>query len=96
MVRASDLAVALALSVAAWLLWAVGLWLVADALSIHLALWQAAFMTGLVNLGTAIPSSPGFIGTYQYLAVSTLGLFGVGRDGPSPSRCSCRPRGSCP
>jgi uncharacterized protein (TIRG00374 family) len=77
-VRASDLAVALALSVAAWLLWAVGLWLVADALSIDLALWQAAFMTGLVNLGTAVPSSPGFVGTYQWLCVSGLGLFGVG------------------
>jgi len=73
-----DLAVALALSVAAWLLWAAALWLVADALAIDLALWQAAFMTGLVNLGTAVPSSPGFVGTYQWLCVSGLGLFGVG------------------
>ena len=73
-----DLAVALALSAAAWLLWAAALWLVADALAIHLALWQAAFMTGLVNLGTAVPSSPGFVGTYQWLCVSGLGLFGVG------------------
>ncbi len=71
-------AIALVLSVAAWLLWAVGLWLVADALGIDLALWQAAFMTGLVNLGTAVPSSPGFVGTYQWLCVSGLGLFDVG------------------
>ena len=77
-VGASDLAIALVLSVAAWLLWAVGLWLVADALGIDLALWQAAFMTGLVNLGTAVPSSPGFVGTYQWLCVSGLGLFDVG------------------
>jgi uncharacterized membrane protein YbhN (UPF0104 family) len=77
-VGASDLAIALVLSVAAWLLWAVGLWLVADALGIELALWQAAFMTGLVNLGTAVPSSPGFVGTYQWLCVSGLGLFDVG------------------
>lgn len=74
----SDLAVAVALSVAAWVLWAAGLWLVADALGIDLALWQAAFMTGLVNLGTAVPSSPGFVGTYQWLCVSGLGLFDVG------------------
>ncbi|HEX2377229.1 MAG TPA: lysylphosphatidylglycerol synthase transmembrane domain-containing protein [Gaiellales bacterium] len=73
-----DLAVAIALSVAAWVLWAAGLWLVADALGIDLALWQAAFMTGLVNLGTAVPSSPGFVGTYQWLCVSGLGLFDVG------------------
>jgi hypothetical protein len=64
--------------VAAWVLWAAGLWLVADALGIDLALWQAAFMTGLVNLGTAVPSSPGFVGTYQWLCVSGLGLFDVG------------------
>ena len=74
----ADLAAAVALSVAAWLLWAAGAWLVADALGIDLALWQAAFMTGLVNLGTAVPSSPGFVGTYQWLCVSGLGLFDVG------------------
>jgi uncharacterized protein (TIRG00374 family) len=74
----SDLAVAVALSAAAWVLWAAGLWLVADALGIDLALWQAAFMTGLVNLGTAVPSSPGFVGTYQWLCVSGLGLFDIG------------------
>jgi uncharacterized protein (TIRG00374 family) len=77
-VRPSDLAVATALSAAAWALWTVALWLVADALGIDLALWQAAFMTGLVNLGTAVPSSPGFVGTYQWLCVSGLGLFDVG------------------
>ena len=32
-----------------------------------------------MNLGVAIPSSPGFIGTYQWLAVSALGLLGVAR-----------------
>jgi len=74
----ADLAVAIALSAAAWIVWAVGLWFVADALGIDLALWQAAFMTGLVNLGTAVPSSPGFVGTYQWLCVSGLGLFDVG------------------
>jgi glycosyltransferase 2 family protein len=74
----SDLAIAVALSAAAWVLWAAGLWLVADALGIDLALWQAAFMAGLVNLGTAVPSSPGFVGTYQWLCVSGLGLFDVG------------------
>jgi glycosyltransferase 2 family protein len=73
-----DLAAAVALSAAAWVLWAAGLWLVADALGIDLALWQAAFMTGLVNLGTAVPSSPGFVGTYQWLCVSGLGLFDIG------------------
>ena len=32
-----------------------------------------------MNLGVAIPSSPGFIGTYQWLSVSVLALFDVDR-----------------
>ena len=31
----------------------------------------------MINLGVVIPSSPGFIGTYQWLAVSALGVVGV-------------------
>ena len=34
-------------------------------------------MTAVINLGVAIPSSPGFIGTYQWLGVSALALFDV-------------------
>jgi len=33
-----------------------------------------------LNLGVAIPSSPGFVGTYQWLGVSALALFGIGRE----------------
>ncbi len=69
-----------ALSVAAWGAWACAAWLVAQSVGIELSPLQAAFVTGVVNLGVAIPSSPGFIGTYQWLAVSALGLFDVGRE----------------
>jgi uncharacterized membrane protein YbhN (UPF0104 family) len=33
----------------------------------------------VVNLGVAIPSSPGFVGTYQWLCVSTLALVAIPR-----------------
>ena len=33
-------------------------------------------MTAALNLGVAIPSSPGFVGTYQWLGVAALGVFG--------------------
>jgi glycosyltransferase 2 family protein len=66
------------LSVAAWLAWAVGAWLVARSLGFQLTPLELAFTTAVINLGVAIPSSPGFIGTYQWLGVSTLGLLGVG------------------
>jgi uncharacterized membrane protein YbhN (UPF0104 family) len=37
------------------------------------------FLTAVVNLGVSIPSSPGFVGTYQWLCVSTLSIFSVRR-----------------
>jgi len=37
-------------------------------------------IVGHLNSGVAIPSSPGFIGTYQWLGVSALALFDVGTE----------------
>ncbi len=79
-VNPRDAAPVAVLSLGAWVLWAWGAWLVASALGITLSPLEVGLVTAVINLGTAIPSSPGFIGTYQYLAVSTLGLFGVGRN----------------
>jgi uncharacterized protein (TIRG00374 family) len=70
----------LLLSVAAWLTWALGAYLTARAVGIELTAVQAIFVTGALNLGVAIPSSPGFVGTYQWLGVSALALFGVGQE----------------
>ena len=47
------------------------------ALGIHLSPVELVFVTAVINLGVVIPSSPGFIGTYQWLAVSALGVLGV-------------------
>lgn len=42
--------------------------------------WPAAvFVVVVVNLGAAIPSSPGFIGVYHYLVVLALGVWTVPR-----------------
>lgn len=65
-------------SLGAWSLWAVAAWLVARAVGIELSFLDALLVTSVINLGVAIPSSPGFIGTYQWLAVAALALFGVG------------------
>jgi uncharacterized protein (TIRG00374 family) len=70
----------LLLSVAAWLTWALGAYLTARAVGVELTAVQAIFVTGALNLGVAIPSSPGFVGTYQWLGVSALALFGVGQE----------------
>jgi uncharacterized membrane protein YbhN (UPF0104 family) len=68
------------LSLAAWGTWALAAWLVGRALGIDLSPADVAFTCAVMNLGVAIPSSPGFVGTYQWLGVSALGLIGIGTD----------------
>jgi uncharacterized membrane protein YbhN (UPF0104 family) len=68
---------ALALTALAWSVWAISAWFVASSLGIALDPLDLVFVTAVINLGVAIPSSPGFIGTYQWLAVSALGVLGV-------------------
>ena len=68
------------ISLVTWAMWGVAAWFVAQAVGIELSLLEAVFITAVINLGVAIPSSPGFIGTYQWLAVSSLALFGVATD----------------
>lgn len=66
-------------SLLAWLLWAAAAGLVAASLGIALTPAELLFITGVINLGVAIPSTPGFVGTYQWLAVASLALFGIAR-----------------
>jgi glycosyltransferase 2 family protein len=73
-------AVWLGLSACAWTAWAVAALLVARALGIHLSVADALFVTAVLNLGSAVPSSPGFVGTYEWLGVASLGLVGVDRE----------------
>jgi uncharacterized protein (TIRG00374 family) len=75
-----QLAVWIGLSLGAWALWAVGAILVGRSLDIELSVVEALFVAGVMNLGVAIPSSPGFVGTYQWLGVTSLGVLGVGAD----------------
>ncbi|MGH3109877.1 MAG: lysylphosphatidylglycerol synthase transmembrane domain-containing protein [Gaiellaceae bacterium] len=70
----------LGLSLAAWATWAVAAILVARSVGIELDVVDALFVAAVMNLGVAIPSSPGFVGTYQWLGVASLGLLGVGDD----------------
>jgi uncharacterized protein (TIRG00374 family) len=79
MVRGRRALAALTLSGVAWIAWAFAAWLVARSLGLELTPVDVAFATAVINLGVAIPSSPGFIGTYQWLGVATLGVVGVGQ-----------------
>ncbi len=72
--------VGLALSSVAWGVWSLGAWLVARSLQIDLSVTDSLLVAAVINLGVAIPSSPGFVGTYQWLGVSTLSLLHIDRD----------------
>lgn len=71
---------AAAWTVGIWGTWAVGAWAVARSIDIDLTIGQVLFVAAVLNVGLAIPSSPGFIGTYQWLVVAGVGLFGVDAD----------------
>jgi uncharacterized protein (TIRG00374 family) len=60
-----------------WILSAVAATLVGRALGIDLSPVEAVFVTSSLALGVAIPSSPGYIGTYQWIGVAALGLLDV-------------------
>jgi uncharacterized protein (TIRG00374 family) len=74
------IAVALVLSVVAWTIWAVAAGLVCRSLGFHLSPVELVFVTCVINLGVAIPSSPGFVGTYQWLGVAALSAVGIDKD----------------
>jgi uncharacterized protein (TIRG00374 family) len=69
--------VAAALSAAAWSLDTLVFWLVAQALGIDLTPPAALVVAAVTVLGTAIPSAPGYIGTFELAASAIAVAFGV-------------------
>ena len=67
----------LGLSLGAWVMWAVAAYLTARSLGVELSPTEALFVTAVLNLGSAVPSSPGYVGTYEWLGVASLGLLDV-------------------
>jgi uncharacterized protein (TIRG00374 family) len=60
-----------------WLLDAVGSVFMAYILNIPLLLQQAFVLLAALGLSSAIPSTPGYVGVYQFVAVTVLGPFGI-------------------
>ncbi len=62
----------------AWLCMSIALYLVIVALGIHSVSFRVIpFVCALLNFGISIPSSPGYVGVYQFLLVYLLSIFGV-------------------
>lgn len=68
------------LTAAIWLLDAATALLVARAFWLTLSLPQALLLLAALGLASAAPSTPGYLGIYQFVAVTVLGPFGFTRD----------------
>lgn len=75
--RRPHLLVAAVVSVAAWLIDAVSMWLVATSIGVAIDYPAAMLITGIGTLGTAIPSAPGYVGTYELTVAGIAGIVGV-------------------
>ncbi len=66
-----------AISFCNWFCMSLALWAVTNALNVSVPFSCIPFVCALLNMGITIPSSPGYIGLYQFLLVYLLSLFGV-------------------
>lgn len=78
--RRTALLTAAAISLAAWLLDATSFWLAGRAVGADVGYAGAALIAGVTVLGTAIPSAPGYVGTFELAAVAAAGAIGVPAD----------------
>jgi uncharacterized protein (TIRG00374 family) len=69
----------LGLTAVIWFLDAVGSILLARSLDIHLTVPMAYLLITGLGLGSALPSTPGYVGIYQFVAVTVLMPFGFSR-----------------
>lgn len=70
-----------ALTVAIWASDAMSTIAGARALGLHVTFPVALLLLAGMGLSSALPSTPGYVGVYQFAAVSVLTPFGISRDG---------------
>lgn len=68
------------LTVAIWMTDAFGAMLGAYGLHLHFSFTLAMLLIAGMGLGSALPSTPGYVGIYQFVAVTILTPFGISRD----------------
>lgn len=75
--RPRTLAIAIALSVASWTCTVLAFAAAAQAVGVEPTMGQAALLASGTNLATAIPSAPGYVGTFELAAVSIAASVGI-------------------
>lgn len=64
-------------TLAHWLLNALAYWVAFRAVGIGAPFSAALLLQGLVAIGVAVPSAPGFFGVFEYIGQQGLGIYGV-------------------
>jgi uncharacterized protein (TIRG00374 family) len=68
------------MSLIVWIISATTNYLVFLALGLAVPIWASLLLLAVLQVGTAIPSSPGSIGVFQYLVILTLSVFAVDKN----------------
>lgn len=63
-----------------WLCNALAFWIGFRAVGISTPFSAAFFVQGIIAIGVALPSAPGFFGVFEAIAKQSLGVYGVGPD----------------
>lgn len=73
----ADLAMTFGTSVLIWLTETTKYWFVMHAFDFEVSFFVLMLMTAIVNLATTLPSSPGYVGTFDEPGIEILKVFGV-------------------
>jgi uncharacterized protein (TIRG00374 family) len=60
-----------------WLLNALAFWIGFEAVGIRAPFGMALFTQGIIAIGVAVPSSPGFFGAFEFFGKLALGVYGL-------------------
>lgn len=74
-----DVAMIFTTSLVIWLAETVKYWFVMHAFDFSVPFYALMLMNGVVNLATTIPSSPGYVGTFDLPGIEVLVTYGVAR-----------------
>jgi uncharacterized protein (TIRG00374 family) len=75
--RPRDLFMTLVSSIFIWLTETTKYWFVMHAFDFEVSFFVLMVMTAVVNLATTLPSSPGYVGTFDTPGIETLKAYGV-------------------
>jgi hypothetical protein len=79
-----DVVIVFGVTLWVWILETVKYWFVSFAFDLHLPYFGILLMGGVVNLLTALPSLPGYIGTFEAGGIKVLEIIGASA-GPAAS-----------